>query len=210
MRYLLRRKPSPGTVLGALALLVALGGTSYAAVGALPRASVGTLQLQNGAVTSLKVANGGLRRIDFAPGVLIPGPAGAAGPQGPAGATGATGPAGPAGTVDTTQYYKKTESDARYLRRTQTIVASISVPAGSTQSLSANCSSGYEAVGGGVDADDPGLTIRASGPIIAGTRLFSTADGQRGAATGWRATYDNSSGNARDVKLAVICAPFST
>jgi hypothetical protein len=207
MRHLLRRRPSAGTVLGGLALLIALGGTSYAAANQLPRGSVGTLQLRNGAVTSIKVLNGTLRRADFAPGTLLSGPAGPQGPQGPAGATG---PAGPAGTVDTTQFYKKTESDARYLRRTQTIVSSISVPAASAESLSVNCGSGFEALGGGVDADDPGLTIRASGPTIAGTRLFSTSDGQRAAATGWRATYDNTSASAKTVKIAVICAPFST
>jgi len=40
-----------------LALFVALGGTSYAAAN-LPAGSVGTQQLQNGAVTSSKLATG--------------------------------------------------------------------------------------------------------------------------------------------------------
>lgn len=206
MRHLLRRKPSAGTVLGGLALLVALGGTSYAAVNQLPRGSVGTLQIRNGAVTSIKVANGTLRRLDFAPGTLLSGPAGPQGPQGPAGATG---PAGPAGTVDTTQFYKKTESDARYLRRTQTIVASDTVAAGDTQSISVNCPANTEATGGGVDTDDPGLTVRADAPIVAGTRTFSTGDGQKAASTGWRATIVNTGASTRTIKIAVICAPYS-
>src|SRR5581483_2402945 len=58
MRVLLRR-PSPAFVLAGLALAVALGGTSYAAV-SLPANSVGTAQLKNDAVTSLKVKNGSL------------------------------------------------------------------------------------------------------------------------------------------------------
>ena len=89
-------------LVGFLALFVALGGTSYAAV-ALPAGSVGTSQLRNGSVTSAKVRDGSLVRRDLAPGTLdfalksIRGPSGPPGPagsQGPAGATGAQGPRG--------------------------------------------------------------------------------------------------------------------
>ena len=76
-----------------LALAVALGGTSYAAVN-LPKNSVGTKQLKKNAVTSPKVKNGSLLAADFKSGQL---PAGAQGPQGPAGNAGPTGPQGPAG-----------------------------------------------------------------------------------------------------------------
>jgi hypothetical protein len=106
MRKLLRR-PSPAMVVACLALLVALGGTSIAAVNQLvPRNSVGTAQLRNNAVTTQKVRNNAitgakvrnrsLLRVDFAPGQL---PAGPTGPQGPAGPAGAAGPAGPAGVI---------------------------------------------------------------------------------------------------------------
>jgi hypothetical protein len=54
MRKRLRR-PSPGLVLGVVALFVALGGTSYAAVVSLPKNSVGTAQLKSGAVTAGKI-----------------------------------------------------------------------------------------------------------------------------------------------------------
>jgi hypothetical protein len=64
MKWLLRRRPSPATVIAVIALVVALGGTSYAAV-TLPRNSVGTAQLKNNAVNSLKVANGSLLKADF-------------------------------------------------------------------------------------------------------------------------------------------------
>jgi hypothetical protein len=46
-------------LVGYLALFVALGGTSYAAV-SLPAESVGTKQLRNGAVTSKKLARGSI------------------------------------------------------------------------------------------------------------------------------------------------------
>ena len=105
MRKLLRR-PSPAMIVACLALLVALGGTSVAAVSQLARNSVGTPQLRDGAVTnakvrnnainSAKVASRSLLRSDFAPGQL---PAGPVGPQGPAGPAGAAGPAGPAGAI---------------------------------------------------------------------------------------------------------------
>jgi len=109
MRKLWRRRPSPAMVVACIALLVALGGTSIAAVNQLvPRNSVGSAQLQFGAVTnqkirdnavnSAKVANRSLLRADFAPGQL---PAGPTGPQGPAGAAGAAGAAGPAGLIKT-------------------------------------------------------------------------------------------------------------
>jgi hypothetical protein len=88
------RRLSPAMVVACLALLVALGGTSVAAVTAIPRNSVGTPQLKKNAVMSAKVKNGSLRASDFAAGQL---PAGPAGPPGPAGAGGPQGPQGPAG-----------------------------------------------------------------------------------------------------------------
>jgi len=78
-------------VVACLALLVALGGTGYAAT-VLPRNSVGAAQLQANAVTSAKVRNGTLVRQDFKPGQLALGPRGASGPAGPAGPAGQTGP----------------------------------------------------------------------------------------------------------------------
>jgi hypothetical protein len=103
-------------VVACVALLVALGGTSVAAVSQLARGSVGPLQLRTGAVTTPKIRNGAvtaakvrgnvltsfhvrnrsLTRADFAPGQL---PAGPTGPQGPAGPAGAAGTAGPAGVI---------------------------------------------------------------------------------------------------------------
>ena len=54
MRKRLRR-PSPSLALGVVALFVALGGTSYAAIVSVPSNSVGTAQLKNGAVTASKI-----------------------------------------------------------------------------------------------------------------------------------------------------------
>ena len=54
-------------VVACLALLVALSGTGIAAVSALAPNSVGTIQLQNGSVTSAKVQDFTLRKVDFRP-----------------------------------------------------------------------------------------------------------------------------------------------
>jgi hypothetical protein len=94
------RKPTPSMLIALLALFVALGGSSYAAL-QLPRGSVGTKQLKNNAVTSPKVKNNSLLVRDFRASQrsLLRGPAGARGPQGaqglpgPAGASGAPGSA---------------------------------------------------------------------------------------------------------------------
>jgi hypothetical protein len=90
MDRLRRHRPSPALVVACVALAVALGGTSYAAV-VLPAGSVGTKQLQNGAVIEPKVKDHSLLARDFARGQL---PAGRPGPQGTAGPQGATGPQG--------------------------------------------------------------------------------------------------------------------
>jgi hypothetical protein len=80
-------------VIACIALAVALGGTSYAAI-TLPRNSVGTAQLKRNAVNSAKVKNFSLLRADFKRGQL---PAGPRGPQGLQGGTGAAGAKGDKG-----------------------------------------------------------------------------------------------------------------
>lgn len=60
----------PATIISFVALLVALGGTSYA-VSQLPKNSVGAKQLKQNSVTSPKVKNGSLLRNDFRAGELL-------------------------------------------------------------------------------------------------------------------------------------------
>jgi hypothetical protein len=88
-------------LVGYIALFIALGGVSYAAI-TLPARSVGSKHLAKNSVTSAKVKNGSLRPADFKRGSLVgssvaQGPAGPAGPMGPAGAAGPAGPEGAAG-----------------------------------------------------------------------------------------------------------------
>jgi hypothetical protein len=57
--------------IGVLALFVALGGTGYAAI-SIPKNSVGTRQLRNGAVTSKKLANAAVTAEKLAKGSIGP------------------------------------------------------------------------------------------------------------------------------------------
>lgn len=57
MTWLRPRRPSAAMIVALIALMVALGGTSYAAF-SLPKNSVGTKQLKKNAVTTPKIKNG--------------------------------------------------------------------------------------------------------------------------------------------------------
>ena len=104
----IRQRLSYANVMATMALFVALGGTSYAAV-QLSKGEVKRKHLAKNSVVSKKVKNGSLKATDFKPGELVAGapgpigPAGPAGPQGPKGdqgvqgAKGDTGDIGPAG-----------------------------------------------------------------------------------------------------------------
>lgn len=100
--------PRVANALSLIAVFIALGGVSWAAI-KLPRNSVGTAQLKKNAVTTKKVKNGTLLRSDFKKGQLpAAGAAGAAGPAGAKGETGPAGPAGPAGSDGTDFAYART------------------------------------------------------------------------------------------------------
>lgn len=90
-QFLAGKRPSAPLIISTAALVVALGGTSYAA------ATIGNSDIQNGAVSSLKIKNGTIDRVDLAASARIAGPRGPQGPAGSNGEDGATGPEGPAG-----------------------------------------------------------------------------------------------------------------
>lgn len=101
------RHCSYANVIASIALFVALGGTSYAAV-KLSRGAVKRSHIARNAIDSSKVKPGSLRASDFKPGELpagpqgergLPGGPGAPGAPGPGGATGAPGQAGAQGAA---------------------------------------------------------------------------------------------------------------
>jgi hypothetical protein len=146
---------SPATVIASIALLVALAGTSVAAVSALPRASVGTVQLKDNAVTSRKVKNFSLVRSDFKLGQIPRGPTGARGPQGP------PGPAGAAGVAA--------------LERKDVLTPTSSA---NVKTTSAVCPTGKHVIGGGARVTGAGaskVSINEAFPDSDGTKFNGTA-----------------------------------
>ena len=129
-----RRLPSPAMVVACIALAVALGGTSYAAI-RLPANSVGTTQLKRGAVTAVKVRGNSLTGTQINEGRLGNVPF----------ADRATN----AATADTATRAPVTRLDYQS--------AVVAVPAGGplVTKGSVNCPSGLNAVGGGVLLQNP-------------------------------------------------------
>lgn len=67
------KAPSPALVIALLALFIALGGSSYAAIVALPKNSVGTKQLKANAVTGVKIKDGAVTAAKInAAGLTVP------------------------------------------------------------------------------------------------------------------------------------------
>jgi hypothetical protein len=91
------RRPSASLVISVVALFVALGGTSYAALTItgknVKNGSLTTKDIKNNSLTSADVRDRSLRRRDFRSGELSNAQRGPAGPAGPAGAAGAAGSA---------------------------------------------------------------------------------------------------------------------
>lgn len=172
-------------VTSTLALVVALGGTAYAANtirssdivnGQVKSVDIGSKQVKNAdlgtnSVTSAKVKNGGLLAEDFKAGQL---------PAGATGATGTTGLTGPAGPTNVT-----------------TRLITQSLPVGETD-LTAPCLAGERAVGGGgnIPANDPEVTIVASNPSPATTATTPT---------GWTMRF-RITGIPHLVTTSVVCA----
>lgn len=118
----LRHRLSYASVMATIAVFVALGGSSYAAVKITGKDvrdnSLTGADVRNNSLKSADVRNGSLLSSDFKAGELPSGVQGAPGPrgeQGPAGPPGEKGPKGDAGTVDTSSLYTKPQSDARFL-----------------------------------------------------------------------------------------------
>ncbi len=148
MKPALKRRPQPALVISLVALFVALGGTSYAAVAITGKdvadGSLSGRDIHNGSLRSTDVRNGSLTVADLSPGAIssLRGSAGARGARGPTGRTGATGTFG-AVTVRSTDY--KSGPPAKV-----------------------ECLGGEVAVGGGVYSYQATSWIRVSSPTTGG------------------------------------------
>jgi hypothetical protein len=189
----LRERLTFANVTASLALFIALGGTSYAAI-TLPRNSVGTNQLRTGAIRSVDVKDRSLeaRDLSLKARSFLKSQRGAQGARGPEGPQGERGPQGIPGTGgDGTSTLSLTE-----VRQAGTVGTA---PAGgsTTATATATCPAGRKATGGGLRVDvGSDVSVRESYP-----NLNSTA---------WTAVVGNDDDNAGgSFTVFAICAPAS-
>jgi Collagen triple helix repeat (20 copies) len=179
-----------------LALFVALGGSSYAAItlstnsvkskhiakGAVKRADIGSSTVDSG-----KVADGSLLRVDFATGELPPaGPKGDKGDTGASGATGATGAQGDPGPQGIPgQAGDRGPQGDPGMSGYQRVVAFDGFGESlTTESRDVNCPAGKKVVGGGAEFVDADRNVAISGSRaidddtwrVTATEVVETAD----------------------------------
>jgi hypothetical protein len=186
MTIIRRQLGSPAMLVACVALIVALGGVSYAA-SVLPTNSVGTAQLQKkavtgaklkkNAVTSPKVKDGTLLAADFKAGQLP------TGPQGPKGDTGPKGDKGDPGATNVVQRHGP--------------VGPAAGP-GAYSVAYVECQAGETVVGGGA-----GVTISGAG------KQTLTASVPVPYPQGWAATYrnDGAGGTVQTGAYALCASP---
>jgi len=168
-----------------LALFLALGGTSYAAI-KLPANSVGSKQIKNKAVTPKKVSPAAVK--------LFRGKRGARGATGAPGPTGLTGPQGPAGPSNGTAYGFASSSVPAGIATTEAPV--LSLPgAGLVTTFSA----------GLVATATITITQTANGAAAAGCRLSFQGEAQPEVIQ--RVTFSGVAGDFQEVSLTGATSP---
>lgn len=185
------RKPRPtyANLTATLALFLALGGTSYAALtvtgGNVQNGSLTSADIKNESLKSGDVDNGSLLSKDFKAGQL---PAGAQGPEGPQGAQGIQGLQGSAGATNVVA------------RRTNAVLAS-----GTMEAAVASCLPGERAVGGG--AGITGIFTNQAGVGLSEPREDDGTDPEDGeVATKWAAVGSNQTAIPQVMNVHVLCS----
>ena len=190
----LRANANYANVTATLALFVALGGVSYAAV------TVTGKNVKNSSLTGADVRNNsltgsdvkGLGPADFASGVLPAGAQGPPGPPGPKGDTGATGASGTNGTNGT--------NGAPGVSGYEVVQQTFSTTATTAQepTVTAECSTGKSVLGGGWSATAIGAYD--SEPHATQDQPLS------GSPDAWRVTVDYDPTDDSSVTAYAICA----
>jgi hypothetical protein len=172
------RRISSAHFIALIALFVALGGTSIAAV-ALQRGSVKGKHIAKNAITSPKVSNGSLRARDFPVSELPKGDKGEKGDKGDPGEPGAPGPAGDANVV------------ARGVTKTGVVAMGTTIETSS-------CEPGERVTGGGVRVDSLGYSSY---------RIVESHPGGGTPPTTWTAAiYSTVSKEDASIRVFVMCA----
>ena len=220
----MRQHLSYANVMATVAVFIALGGSSYAAIkitgknvkdGSLTGADIKNSTLRGsdiraGAIKSEDVANGSLLQRDFAAGQLPAGPqgpkgdTGATGPQGAQGLKGDTGAAGPQGA----QGPKGGTGEQGVPGTLGNVVVRnvlVEVPEGGSLGNTVACEPGEIVVGGMARPmeDDSGLTITVSRPVINTESGQSPGNGE--AMGAWLGFATNSTGSDATMVVSVFC-----
>jgi hypothetical protein len=180
-----RLRPSPSMAVAFLALVVALGGTSYA-VTRLPANSVGSKQLKAGAVTRADIKNGAVNGAKVAKDALT-------GDDINEASLAQVSSAVSAGSASTAAHANATGALDKIAFRT----ATNSVPASdgmtpTTAIATAACDGGQIVAGGGVKVEDPGTTSVIDSYPDAGGRA-------------WSARVDNNDTSPHNFTVYAIC-----
>jgi hypothetical protein len=210
-----RRHLSFANVTSVMALMIALGGTSYAAI-KLPRNSVGATQIKSNAVTSAKVKNGSLGAVDFKASALPRGPAGPAGPGGAAGTPGTPGGQGPQGDPGAPGTPGLQGRDgvvpSVIVRRTDIALpagAAVNVPGAITSGF-ATCLVGEKILGGSVNIGNvvspPDQEAIVSRPSVDNVGN-GTVPTNGGSFAFWKGTGRTLTNTAGTMRVFAFCAP---
>ena len=155
-------------VTSSLALFIALGGASYAAI-KVPANSVGTKQVKNRAITQRKLDPKVLTSLHGARGLAGPqgvaGPQGLQGLQGPKGDTGASGAALADGSITASKLAGSSVTQAKL--GLTTAVGSTNVSSTTNQAAVATCPAGTSVISGAVEV------VGANGYVLNGVAAIS-------------------------------------
>jgi Collagen triple helix repeat (20 copies) len=209
----LKRLPAPAMIVACVALVVALGGVSYAA-GVLPANSVGPKQIKERAVSLRKISPATRSALKGQTG--DPGATGRAGATGPEGIQGETGPAGPKGDPGAQgQQGDKGDPGAQGpqgdkgdpgpqgpkgdpgVTNLRVVHTTATLAPGEKAFPEADCATGEKATGGGVDFIDENVRILDSAPLTGGASTTPV---------GWVGGFVNRSAQTQPVHVRAICA----
>jgi hypothetical protein len=199
------RAPSPALVIALIALFVALGGSSYAAINSLPKNSVGSKQLKNNAVTGSKIKNGAVTagKINTS-GLTVPNATHATSSDSATNATNATHATSATTATSATSATNATNAAvAASLKGVQYVVSSAITNGASSQNTDTEvCPAGTFVVAGGAFGSSGGTTqaINSSLPITSGGATAPNA---------WRVDMNNSGASAATFNVYAICAPLT-
>jgi hypothetical protein len=198
------RRPSAALVISCVALVIAMGGTSYAAF-SLPKGSVGTKQLKNGSVTNGKIKDGAVSssKIDTT-GLTVPNALHANAADSATSATSATNATNATKATTATNATNAINATTAAALGGVNYVQSASVTNGpmGQNTGSVQCPSGTFVTGGGAFGAAGGTVqaINSSLPIIAGGSTVPNA---------WRVDMNNSDTSAHSFTVYAICAPLT-